>query len=204
MDEFYDMNVRCDNKLKDIISMAKRLGFKGICISGDKVSKEVLEKLGEEGIDVIRGVEVSVRESDELRYVKRLRREFDVVIVNAESVSAIRKVIRIGSIILHISTPEGIIDQIIAKTAKENNVYVEFRFFDILNAYGLHRAEVFRKYKFNAKVVKKYSTPFVITSGAMDIWDMRAPHELISFGKALGFEINEAKRGLLGMLSFKR
>ncbi len=48
----------------------------------------------------------------------------------------------------------------------------------------------------NANLVRKFRTPFVLTSGALDPWDLRSPSELISFGNVLGFNPKDVKLSL--------
>ena len=42
-------------------------------------------------------------------------------------------------------------------------------------------------------LARKYGTPLVLTSGARDKWGLRAPGELMAFGKCLGMTELEAR-----------
>ena len=56
------------------------------------------------------------------------------------------------------------------------------------------RTEQFRHMLRAARLLRKYHAPFMITSGALSAWDLRAPSELIAFGHALGFDQETVKR----------
>ena len=184
--EFYDMHVACDD-----IDMIKELGFKGACTFSDREPKHL------EGFDVFRGIEIEASNMADLKRVALVRKNFDVVLVNAREIDILRKAVRVKDVdVVHVGTKEGVIDHIIAKDASANKTFIEFRLSDMLNFYANHRARIFRNLVFNAKMIKKYSTPFVITSGAREKWELRGVGELIAFAVALGFQPNEAKAGL--------
>ena len=90
------------------------------------------------------------------------------------------------------------LDHVMARKAKENGVAIEFNFRQLLVNYKKSRSECFSRMLENAKLVKKYRTPFVLTSGALSPWDLRGPPELASFGRLLGFSDPEIRKALEG------
>ena len=83
-----------------------------------------------------------------------------------------------------------------AKLAKKNNVSIEFSLSDLIQTSKLSRSKILHDLMENAKLVKKYKTPFVLTSGSFDCFGLRSPSELLSFGRVLGFQDPEIKNAL--------
>jgi len=88
------------------------------------------------------------------------------------------------------------INHILAKLAKKNNISIAFDLNRLMVSYRMGRIQEFSAMRETAKLVKRFRSPFILTSGAMDPWDMRSPSELIALGKQLGFTESEAKKGL--------
>jgi ribonuclease P/MRP protein subunit RPP1 len=92
------------------------------------------------------------------------------------------------------------INHILARLAKKNNVSIGFDLNRLMVSYRLGRIQEFSAMTETVKIVRKFNAPYVLTSGAMDVWDMRSPSELIAMGRQLGFTEAEARRGLSGRI----
>jgi ribonuclease P/MRP protein subunit RPP1 len=88
------------------------------------------------------------------------------------------------------------INHVLARIAKKNGVAIGFDFNQLMTSYRLGRVQEFSAMVETARMVRKFKAPYVLTSGAMDPWDMRSPSELIAMGRLLGFSEGEARKGL--------
>jgi len=91
-------------------------------------------------------------------------------------------------------------DHVMCKLAVKNSVSIEFRFLDLLQSYSKTRSRLLANFIRNAGLVRKFGVPFVVTSGAMSKWDMRSPHDLMIFGRILGFQDPELKNAMSSAL----
>lgn len=88
------------------------------------------------------------------------------------------------------------INHVLARLAKKNNVAIGFDLNSLMVSYRLGRIQEFSAMTDTARIVRRFKSPFVLTSGAMDAWDMRSPSELIALGRQLGFTEADARKGL--------
>ena len=88
------------------------------------------------------------------------------------------------------------INHVTARLAKKNNVAIGFDMNSLMTSYRLGRIQEFAAMTDTAKLVRRFGSPFVLTSGAMELWDMRSPSELVAMGKQLGFSEAQARKGL--------
>jgi ribonuclease P/MRP protein subunit RPP1 len=193
--KYYDYCVKPESDLKNLVEMAKKLGWYGLVIISDKEIKK--NKFGLEGIDVALGVEIKPKNAFELKQkLRKLRRKREIIIVQGGDIEINRMIVKMPEVDI-LSKPFGDensgLDHVICKLAKENNVAIEFCIGDIIHSYKTSRVDIFSKMVRDAKLVRKYKAPFVITSRAVSEWDLRSPSEFISFGRLLGFQMNEVK-----------
>ena len=88
------------------------------------------------------------------------------------------------------------IDAIIAKLLAEKKIGLEFNFSNILNTSGKKRALLLGRMKQNVRLARKYKMLSIITSGASNRWEIRNPHDLVSFGRVLRMTDQEAKEAV--------
>jgi ribonuclease P/MRP protein subunit RPP1 len=85
------------------------------------------------------------------------------------------------------------IDYVIARACVEKNIAIEFNFSNILDASGRKRAEMLARMAQNVRICRQTNCDMIITSGAKDMYGMRAPMDLIAFGTVIGMTLEEAK-----------
>ncbi len=203
---FHDLHVHPEAGLAKVLSFAGDLGWSGVCLIFRtlKDMEEAKKQLREfRNLDISFGVKIEPKRASDVRNrVRSLRRKAELILVHGGDTDVNRKACETPGVDV-LSHPElgrrdSGVDYVTARAAKENGVALEFNFRQLLLSYGRSRSEYFEKLKSNAKLARKYSTPFVLTSGAVSCWDMRSPSELISFGKLLGFDPKSVKRSLSG------
>jgi len=167
---------------------AAKLGWGGLCVLGAEYRAEVQAK-GKPCIDVAKG---TIIEADKAATVRRealkRRRVFEVVAVRGLSDEANRAAVETPAADILLPGDDSRVDYVMVKLAKKNSVAIGFEFRQLLQSSGEDRSRIFSMMRATAKLVRKFGASFVITSGAMSEWDLRAPSELTAFGRVLGFE----------------
>jgi ribonuclease P/MRP protein subunit RPP1 len=179
---------------------AAMLGWDGLCLL-DPESPEGVEAKGKTGIDIVRGILIETDKAETVRKeARRVRERFGVIAVRGLSEEANRAVAETPAVDILLPGEDSRIDYVMVKLAKKNNVAIGFELRSLLQSSGVDRSRVFSRLKGNAKIVSKFGGPFVITSGAMSEWDIRAPSELIAFGRVLGFETPKITKAISSWL----
>lgn len=213
--KFYDLHVSAESTegLKETLRIARELGWSGlgIVVKYDKNLSRSLEGLREEigkikpKLDIAFGVEIRGEKPEKIRRIaKDLRRNAGLILVSGGDLEVNRKALETpeADILSHPSLGRNDpgIDHVMAKLARENNVAMEFSFNELLYAYKNRRAQILQNFLEAAKLVKKYKSPFIISSGAREPWDLRSPSELIALGRVLGLKDPEIKQSLSGKI----
>jgi len=203
---FYDLCVRVEN-LKETTETAKRLGWHGLGLVipysvnymrelGD-LKNEVKSEATLKGMDIGFGVEIHTKDSRDVRKVaKNIRKDVELVVVRGETPEVNRIALETPEVDILTHQGEMRINHVLAKLAAKNNVAMGFVFSDILFSYKKTRISLFSNMISNAKTLKKYRSPFIISSGSLSAWDMRSPSDLLAFGKLLGFQENQVNQAM--------
>jgi ribonuclease P/MRP protein subunit RPP1 len=210
----YDFRVSED--LGQCVSFAKELGWKGFCyvMPCADFGNEVASVRKQKSIDVCSGVLIESDKYEEVRkLVDRFRPGAEMIFVRGGDTELNRYIFNMPKIdvVTGVSCGNNL-DYVMCKMAARNEIAIEFSFSDLLHSYSRTRTEILANMSRNAELARKYKAPFVITSGALSKWDLRSPHDLMVFGKAIGFQEPEIKaalsdeklRGNRKMLSGKR
>lgn len=83
------------------------------------------------------------------------------------------------------------IDHVIAEEAAKNKVAIGFDLQQLMKD-GKQQTHTLKSWRKNLQLCEKYDAPYVITSGAQEKLDLRAPRELAAIIKSLGFKGNKA------------
>jgi ribonuclease P/MRP protein subunit RPP1 len=176
--------------------MAKALGWDGLCLVTQWKGKDSLEGFKGSirplrGLDIAVGVEIdSGKVKDFRKVVRSVRKGVELVLVSGgdpEKNRAVLETPEVDALVRPWAERNCGLDYVMARIARKNNVAVQFDFSGLLMSNKRTRVGVMARFLEAAKLVRKYSSPFVLTSGAMDPYDIRAPADLVSFGRVLGF-----------------
>lgn len=85
------------------------------------------------------------------------------------------------------------IDLVIAKSAADNNIAVEFNFSNVLNSSGRTRAQLIARMAQNVRLCRKAHCLMLLTSGSKDPFESRGPTQLKAFGRVIGMTDSEAE-----------
>ncbi|MBI2675659.1 MAG: hypothetical protein HYX24_04330 [Candidatus Aenigmarchaeota archaeon] len=179
------------------VSLARELGWSSICIlsgSGEEAMPS------EPGIDIYRGILMEPKKQPELEeMVSRFRKSAEVLAVKGGDIDMNRASIEAGGIDLLVDPftdySDGM-DYVMARLARRNRVMIGFAFSSLLHSARQKRADIFSGMLSVASLVRKYKTGFALGSFGLTAYDMRAPSEIMSFGRLLGFDDRQIKNAM--------
>jgi len=171
------------DRLDESAAMAKRLGWHSLgVLSGER---DVPLPAGEGSVFHV--TEITPRKvSDVANACKRLRRSHLILAVATRDLECARAALETpeADVLLY----EGPLNHVMAKLGRENSVAVAFDFSRVLSASDRSRTLALAEMTENARLVRKFRTPFILTSGAREPWSLRAPRDLAAWGRTLGLE----------------
>ena len=190
----YDLH----NKIlfKEKPTVVEGFGIKGLgVVFENKIDGGVFDKIEKQvKFDVVPIIELKAKRENELKTaVRRVRNQAVVVMIDAGDVSVARAAAEMSDVDI---ISHAFVDQTTARDAAKNNVALEVNLRDILQVYGMKRANLLSKLNFNLRLARKYKTPIVLTTGAKTIYDMRTPKQIQLFAEAIGFKKDEAKKAI--------
>ena len=201
--KFYEYHVHPEVDLEGMIKNLGNLGWSGVCFVCDSLEaiEEFKKKLKKTNLDIAFGYKIETDKPSNIpKIAKKIRKRVELILVHGGDLEINRKACETPEvdILTHpeLGRDDPGLDYIMAKLAKKNNVSIEFNFRNLLFSYKKSRSDIFSNMLENAKLVRKYRTPFVLSSGAIEPYDLRSPSELISFGKVLGLNPKEIKTNL--------
>ncbi|MGC9310956.1 MAG: RNase P subunit p30 family protein, partial [Candidatus Aenigmatarchaeota archaeon] len=194
--KFYDLNVSFGEGGKKLVERAERLELFGVCLVHnyfDKPSFEEylgkIEKLRENtDIDIISGVMLSGPAFEKV--AREIRRKVEIILVEGGNYEVNRKACASDFVDI-LSCPQrgrrdcGI-DHICCKDARAHNTMIELNFRELLTSVGGQRIKELNLMKEIIRLCIKTSAPFIVNSGAKNLWELRGGRELTSLPYALG------------------
>ncbi|MDI6798425.1 MAG: RNase P subunit p30 family protein [Candidatus Aenigmarchaeota archaeon] len=195
-----------ESSLEQLASMAKQLGYRGICFTAYPISKreesilkaEIERVKKEAGIEILLGFEA--RNIKELKFLAKRRGEFDVLLARGGDLKLNREACETPEVDI-LTHPEferldSGLDHVSVKFAAKNNVAIEVNFREILISNKKTRSMILKNMSRNVKLAKKYHATIIICSGGISHYELRDPKVLISFANQLGLELKEAKEAI--------
>lgn len=89
------------------------------------------------------------------------------------------------------------LDQVICPLLRKKQVAICFDFSLILKSKGITRSMYLGRMQQNVGLCRKYKVPMAIASFAKNQYELRSPHDLMSFGIVIGMHPSEVKRALV-------
>ncbi|MEM7821418.1 MAG: RNase P subunit p30 family protein [Candidatus Aenigmatarchaeota archaeon] len=212
----YDLHVHSafsggESSLEELASMAKELGYCGICFTSYPLRKEEEEILKAEIKRVEEKTKIKILLGFEARNIKELiqlanrRREFDILLARGGDLNLNRKACGTPEVDI-LTHPEynrndSGLDHVSVRLAAENNVAIEINFREILLSTKRNRSIVLKNIAQNVFLAKKFGAKIILCSGAISCWELRAPECLVSMACQLGLEYKEAKDAITNIPS---
>lgn len=191
---YYDLHVEVKENVDEVVELAKRLGYTGLALVN--VEREVAKSLSEKhGIDVVSCKMIIANTKDELkRELSKNREKFELILVSGGIYEVNRAACEDSRVDVLCHPEKGRkdsgLDHICVRAASLNNVAIEINFSEILNSGN--RPKTMSLIRNNIMLCNKYDAKVIITSGANNKWELRAPRDLAAIGFLLGVELNKA------------
>lgn len=153
---------------KDFVVLSEKPpkeGYYGYIVKAEN-SKELREKLKEIGNSI-----VAVKCPSKLCREAVMRRKVDIIL----------------------DSEERELDYATIKLASEKDVAIEFGLSKFLTTKGLRRSALFARLMQEARVVKKFGTPFIISSSAENIYQLRSKRQIEAFFSHFGFDVKKSR-----------
>lgn len=146
-------------------------------------------------IDLISAVEITKATKGSIKaQVEKFRNQVDIIFVSSKDKRAMRSAPEVEGVDV---ISHAFVDQSAARDCAASNIALEINLKDILEIYGMKRANLISKIKFDLRMARKYNTPLIVTTGASSIYEMRSPKQLIAFAECIGFTREDAKKAVL-------
>ncbi|MDO8642370.1 MAG: RNase P subunit p30 family protein [Candidatus Woesearchaeota archaeon] len=87
-------------------------------------------------------------------------------------------------------------NHVLAALAHDKEKMIAFNFNTILTAQGAARGILLGRMRQNVMLCRRYKVPMLLISGATNLYEMRAAHDMLAFGELIGMAAGEAKTAL--------
>ena len=205
---YFDLYVQTD-QLKETVQLARKLGWDGLGLIIPWTSEADLNSFRKSvksmKPDIVVGVELKVKKASKLRDMARnLRKKVELIFVSGGDPEINRMALSTPEVdvLIHpwgefqtLRSDPGF-DHVGAKLGAKNNVFIQFSFGELLHYNKRSRVQLLANMEKAATLVRKFRTPFAITSGAKEPFDLRGPGNLLSFGRILGFQDPDIKKSM--------
>ncbi len=178
---------------------AATYGYGGVVIRnhGDAQAEYDPDRIADRyGIDVVPGIEIRSDDPGQASgLVGNYRSKRTIVCVHGGELNRFAVEQSAVDVLAH-PMRGGDINHVLAKTAAENDVHIEFNFGRVLRADGGKRVEAIQGLRKLRELTEKYDTPYVVSADARSHLQLRAPRELLAVGETIGFDRKAVAAGL--------
>jgi len=199
---YYDLCIRYlpedDPAMERLVSLAKHLGFKGAGITQAVNNKGPTpnSRPFNTYFDLANGIEIHEDNPAKLHsLLGRYARKVNFVIVRGSADKFNRSAVEATDVDI-LSLPFGIkdggLDHVIAKSASDRGIALEFDVGSLIRYRGGKRVHMIAELEQRLMLARKFKVHIVLTSGAKLIHDMRGPRELIALASLFGMTKGEA------------
>ncbi|MFX0068982.1 MAG: RNase P subunit p30 family protein [Promethearchaeota archaeon] len=209
MTQFYDMRVRStisigESTPSELVEFIDRLGINGICLA-DFAEKSIndfyklKDELGNYSTEIFSRADFSSKSTISLkRALGRIRGNFDVIGVEYPNRNVLTLAARDSRIDIVVINPENakIFRRSAAKLAAKNNTAVEISLCWIISTNGFLRMNTLSKLRKVVEETLNADAPLLLSSGAINKYQLRAPRELMALAKLLDIDETKAKEAL--------
>jgi ribonuclease P/MRP protein subunit RPP1 len=191
-----------DSTVSRLALAAEAYGFHGIVVRnhGDRPASFDPDAVREAaGIDVISGVEIRAEDPAQASgYLGGHRDDLTVVLIHGGDPDVNRFAVEQAAVdvLAHPMADDGDVNHVLARTARENGVRLEFNLRDVLRTEGGDRVAAIRDLRKLWRLVDTYDTPYVVSADPRSHLQLRAPRELTALGDVIGIPPEAIESGL--------
>lgn len=205
VEAYYDLCTRYrpdDNtSVEKYISLAKHFGYTGVgIIEVASKGSTPCRYLNNSGFDLVHGIEIHEDNPSKLHsQASRYARKVDIVIAQGGADKLNRSAIETADIdilSLPLGIKEGGFDHVIAKSAADKGIALEFDIGSLIRYRGGKRVHAISELGQRLMLARKFEVNMVLTSAARSIYDMRGPRELAALASLFGMTKEEAIKSM--------
>ena len=178
---------------------AATYGYEGVVVRnhGDAQAEYDPERIGDRyGVDVVPGIEIRSDDPGQASgLVGNYRSKRTIVCVHGGALNRFAVEQPAVDVLAH-PMRGGDINHVLAKTAAENGVHIEFNLGRVLRTDGGERVKAIQGLRKLREITEQYDTPYVVSAGARSHLQLRAPRELRAVGEVIGFDGDAIADGL--------
>jgi len=184
--KFYDFYTHPDNTglMADV---GKRYGYSGIAVIGQNANEKTLLP---EDFSIYRGVEIQAKPSRIREEIRKYRGSGHILIVNGGEEDINRAAAETEGLDILLHPLE--FNNVLAKAASDNSVSIGFNLGLLIRQRGEARVRELKTMRINLKHSRKYKLQLILTSDAHNIYDLRAPREMVAISSLFGMTEKEA------------
>ncbi len=139
------------------------------------------------------GVVVKAENPDELRKkLRKVRRNTIVGVIGNEAVC--REAVMRRKVDLILDSDNRQLDYATIKLAADKDVTIELGMAKFIRNKGLSRMQLFERLHDEVRVIKKFDVPFVVTTAAENMYEIRTRKQVENFFSFFGCEIVKARQ----------
>ena len=128
---------------------------------------------------------------DLMAKLRRAKRDWMVGVVG--DLKVIRNAVMRRRVDLILDHPERELDYVTVKMAKEKDVAIEISLAKFLRCDGMKRMRLLEETIDLLRIIGKFDTPFVLTSGAERFYELRPKRQTLEFFELLGADTDRAE-----------
>lgn len=181
---------------------AARYGYDGIVVRnhGDRRAAYDSERItARYDIDIVSGIEIRAESPEQASgYLGNYRPKHVVLAIHGGTSAMNRFAVEQErvDVLAHPMAGRGDVDDVLVRTAAENDVRIEIDLGPVLRTEGGRRVRALSNLRKLREIVFQYDAPYVVTAGPRSHLQFRTPRELAAVGEAIGFGADAIREGL--------
>jgi len=199
MVEYYDLCIHsrpeCTDSPERLKLLSNKYGFTNIAITNHSTYWQPLEST-----DIILGIELVAKSAQMLRNLISIYRDKVTILTVHGGDERINRVAcsdsRVDVLIHPESGTSNGLNHTLAKFAKRNDVAIGFSLDYLWRHRGYYRAKLLSLQRKNFSICRKFALKIVLTSGALSLYDLKAPREVEALSRYIGMDGTESESAL--------
>jgi ribonuclease P/MRP protein subunit RPP1 len=184
-----------ENTIEEMVVFAKQLGLSGIGIVRYFPAQEQI--VNRDDFDLVNVIMLKASKPDDLSdMIKKSRKKAEILMVHGGDFDINRTACEdpMVDVLCHpeFNRKDSGLDHICVKAATDNDVAIEVNFREISESFGMHRVRILSSIRKNIELCKKFNTPLIVSSSAVNKWGLRSGRELASIANVMGIDLSTA------------